>query len=182
MAKYRMTPKRRAALVKAQKASARKRKRSRNRKLLIGGATAATVFGIGTAAYLGRDYISTVARGGPRQSKTPRFDAYMALPKQLALPPGKGSRKTVFKTPRQPPIRRGAFRVNPSGEASYVRRPRGAYDAARRAGDVNGYGKKVRGVPYKDPITGKRRKYAMKTSDGVGMSARTQRRRNKKRG
>lgn len=166
-----MTPKRRAALAKAQKASARKRKGKRNRNILIGGATAATVLGVGIAAYAGRDYIKTVARGG---SKTPRFDAYMSIPKQLALPPGTGEligkRKLVFKTPRQPPVRHGAFKVPTGGLPYYVRRPRGIYDANRRAGRVKGY--------YKVP----RGKYSTKTFDGAGMSARTQRRRAKKRG
>lgn len=167
-----MTPKRRAALAKAQAASARKRK-GRNRKVaILGGISAATVLGVGIAGYAGRRHIAHLVSGG---SKTPRFDAYMAIPKQLALPAGTGvnthrNTKLVFKTPRQPAKRNGAFKVPSGGLPYYVKRPRGIYDANRRAGRVKGYERKVRS------------KYAAKTFDGSGMSPRTQRRKKKNRG
>lgn len=154
-----MTPRRRAALKRAQEASARKRRKGRNRKIAIGvGVTSAAVLGTATAAYLGRSYIDTLVRGGPRQL------AFNPLPPQLALPPGKGTRKVVMRRPRPVHKRSGAWRVNSSGQVvAYVRRPRGTYDAKRRAGLIKGYERKIR-------------------SKYDGMSSRTQRRKRAKRG
>jgi hypothetical protein len=151
-----MTPKRRAVLAKAQKASARKRRKGRNKRIAAIGITSVAVLGVGVAGYAGRNYIATVARGGPKRD-------YVNLPTQLALPPGRSVTKIKGKSVRPIPKRSGAFRVDSGGTVAYVRRPRGLYDAKRRAGLVSGYEKKVR-------------------SKYDGMSPRTQRRRKAKRG
>ena len=150
-----MTPKRKAALRKAQAASARKRRKGRNRKIAIGAGIVGTVGIAAVAGYAGRDYVKHIARGGPRPSAfTPVH--------QLALPPSQKVTK-VYKAKRGVHHRSGVFKVNSAGTATYIKRNRPNYDWHRRKGFIKGYEKKVR------------TKYA-------GLSPRTQRRRNKNRG
>jgi hypothetical protein len=152
--RHRMTPKRKAALRKAQAASARKRRKGRNRKIAIGAGIVGTV-GIATVAGLaGRDYVKHLRRPYRPSSFMPTH--------QLALPPGQTVTK-VKKVKRGVHHRKGVFKVDSSGTATYIKRNRPNYDWHRRKGFVKGYEKKVR-------------------SKYDGLSPRTQRRRNKNRG
>lgn len=155
MAKRRTSRQRAASrknILKAQKVSARKRRGIR-KGVLVGVGTAA-VLGTGIAA-LGRNYIHTVSRGGPRPSAfNPTY--------QLALPVGHSVTK-VKRQKRAIPERKGVFKVNSEGTGWYVKRNRPNYDWHRRKGFVPGYEKKIR-------------------SKYDGMSERTQRRRRANRG
>lgn len=65
--RYRLTPRRRAAILKAQSISARKRKRTLAKRVGIGAGIAGTVAIAGVAGYAGRSYVRQLAGGGPRQ-------------------------------------------------------------------------------------------------------------------
>lgn len=71
--RYRMTPKRKAALRRAQEASARKRRRatgSRNKKIAVAAGISAAVVGTAVAGYAAHSYVKKLGQGGP-QVKAP---------------------------------------------------------------------------------------------------------------
>jgi hypothetical protein len=67
--RYRMTPRRKAALKKAQAASARKRKRASNKRIAVGAGIAGGVLGVAVAGYATHSYIKKLGQGGPQKPK-----------------------------------------------------------------------------------------------------------------
>jgi hypothetical protein len=129
-------------------------RRKRNKRIAIGAGIVGTIGAATVLGVAGRSYVNHLRRPYRPSAFHPTH--------QLALPPGRNV--TKVRTVKRPiPARKGAFKVNSSGEATYVRRPRGLYDAKRRAGLVPGYEKKIR-------------------SKYDGMSPRTQRRKRARRG
>lgn len=133
----------RAALRKAQIASARKRRRRRN--LAIGAIGVATGVGIAIGAnHVGKRYAKHLtSRPKPGRNKP-----------MLALPPGKSAAPTRARERRRAqkaakiaraktgaknviPSHKGVFKFSAKGKGQYVRRHRPDYDAARRAAHVS---------------------------------------------
>ena len=135
MARYRMTPKRRIALKKAQIASARKRKGTgRGKKIAAGVAIGAGVVAVG----VGTAYVKKTASGGPqRRSKdykpkelrsglgVPREEYLKAAQKRASKSYSKSNRTananrpkaTATKGPRIAAKRRNPLRKQPPGQA-----------------------------------------------------------------
>ena len=129
--RYRMTPARRAALRKAQLASARKRKRKKVVKRVRIGASVTALAGVGTAAYAGHQ----LRRTAPTQT----YPSSRALgPARVRGNPLNYHAKTYDRKNRRwvSVPRGGAYRV-PGGQfrprAVHVQKLRPEYDAKRRA-------------------------------------------------
>lgn len=135
MAAYRMTSARRAALRKAQLASAAKRRRRKliRRRIVYGAAV-----GVGSVTLAGAVYGHKLLSGGPRN-----VTSY--APKQL-----KAGRNRQRGNPNPIKPRKGVFKVatqgshfKPTPAPQLIRRPRSTYDAKRRAA----YAKRTRTTP-----------------------------------
>lgn len=133
--RYRMTPKRKAALAKAQAASARKRRKTRNKRIAVGAGVVGTVGVLSVAGVAGHSYVKHLRRPYRPSAFTPTH--------QLALPPGRSVTK-VRKEKRAVHVRKGVFKAHATGPAWYVKRNRPNYDWLRRKGFEPGYEKKVR--------------------------------------
>lgn len=118
----RRTAKQRAALRKAQLASARKRRRNRN--IAIGAAGVAVGIGIGVAGAKHGHKIKLPKRS----SRSTEF----RINGMLALPPGRSASrpKKAIRRPR-PFNRKGVFKAGVKG-ITYIKRQRGSYDLKRR--------------------------------------------------
>lgn len=145
----RRTAKQRAALRKAQIASARKRRRRRN--IAIAGTALAVGVGAGIGLnYAGKRYARHLARAPkPGMTRGPR--ATVMTKPMLALPPGKSARPPTAAQQKRKATKaakikvartgarhrieshKGIFKVDQKGNTSYLRRSRPHYDAARRA-------------------------------------------------
>ena len=120
---YKMTPRRKAALAKAQAVSARKRRR---RGVAIAGVLSATLVA-GGAAYAGRSYVKKIASGGPKKMST-----------ELVHVPGLGKNYTTVKRKaRKNPVPKKfgpstVLKVTSSGLITKTTKGRMKYDTNRR--------------------------------------------------
>lgn len=128
MARYRMTPRRKAALKKAQAASARKRRRGIAKRIGVGVGIVGTLAAASVAGYGSRSYVRQLAGGGPKRPGT-----------ALVHVPGRGTfmGAPVRKFPKQGnrPIKRakGAiFKTDRKGRSTLTTRNRLVYDHHRR--------------------------------------------------
>lgn len=129
-----LSGKQRAALRKAQLASARARRgrKIRRRVAYAGGALAVTA-AVAGGAYAGRSYVRKVALSGPRRpADTVPAGKRVALysgPEKVTISSKKRGRKNYTGRGKG-----GAFKVNSKGEARFIKRisGRGKYDAKRR--------------------------------------------------
>lgn len=119
----RRTARQRAALRKAQLASARKRRRNRN--IVIGAVGVAAGIGLGAAGAKYGKHIKIPKRTSHRSE--------FRINGMLALPAGKSAYRPKREIRRPKPIvRKGIFKVGVKGAPSYLKRHRPAYDAVRR--------------------------------------------------
>ena len=130
-----MTPRRKAALAKAQAVSARKRRR---RGVALAGVLSATLVA-GGAAYAGRSYVKKIASGGPKKHSTalvhvPGLGVTHTQTKRTVIPQGWGK-----PGPDYVPLGRVAkttpktvFKVSSSGIVSRTTKTRMKYDTNRR--------------------------------------------------
>lgn len=128
MARYRMTPRRKAALRKAQAASARKRRRRIATRIGIGVGVVGAIAATGVAGYGARSYVRQLAGGGPKRPG-----------KELVHVRGKGTfmGAPVRKYPKQGnrSIKRakGAiFKTDKKGRSTLTTKRRVNYDSNRR--------------------------------------------------
>ena len=129
--RYRMTPRRRAALAKAREASARKRRRARRRNVAVGTVTVVSLVGAGYGA--GNYYRKGKALAG--MQPLIKFSGS----KELVHVPGKGTHTTYVKRKAkrpQPPKRPKyhVFKVDKKGTIRSTTMTRVLYDRRRRAG------------------------------------------------
>lgn len=147
--RYRMTPKRRAALAKAREASARKRRRQRRKNIAKGAVGAVTVVSLAGAGYkAGNYYRQGAALAGLQPS------VKWSSSKELVHVTGQGRTYTQVKKkpkyPKQPKRPKyHVFKVDKKGTAKSTTMTRVLYDRSRRAGLVAGYERKPRPKTYK---------------------------------
>lgn len=144
--RYRMTPRRRAALAKAREASARKRRKSRNRRAAIGAVTVVSLAGASYSA--GKYYKQGAALAGMAPS------VKWSNSKELVHVTGQGKTYTTVKRPLKRPrtVKRAkyhVFKVGSGGKITSTTTTRILYDRQRRAGLVSGYERKTRSRKYK---------------------------------
>ena len=132
---YKMTPRRKAALAKAQAVSARKRRR---RGVALAGVLGATLVA-GGAAYAGRSYVKKIASGGPKKHSTalvhvPGLGVTHTQMKRTVIPQGWGK-----PGPDHVPLGRAAkttpktvFKVSAKGVVTRTTKTRMKYDTNRR--------------------------------------------------
>lgn len=147
---YKMTPRRKAALAKAQAVSARNRRR---RGVALAGVLGATLVA-GGAAYAGRSYVKKIASGGPKKKSTalvhvPGLGVTHTQMKRTVIPQGWGKPgpdyvplgRTAKTTPKT------VFKVNANGVVTRTTKTRMKYDTNRRRGYWQA--KPVGGAPRK---------------------------------
>jgi len=113
--RYRMTPKRKSALKKAQAASAKKRRGTRNRRLSVAGGVTVVAVTAG-AAYFGRHHLARAARATRGVPKAPPPG------KELVHIPGmgRGGSGTAFERDRMSGPNRIVPFGNPGHEVSMM--------------------------------------------------------------
>lgn len=137
----RRTAKQRAALRKAQIASARKRRRRRNIAIGAIGVGAGIAVGVAGAKY-------------GKNIRLPKRHRKVSQKPMLALPPGKSAPPTRARERRRAqrsakiarartgaknvvPSSKGVFKFSATGKGQYLRRNRPEYDARRRAAHIS---------------------------------------------